>query len=840
MESDKISQTMKDRVIEDDPALYETRKQQGVIIETKMDIQKTGYDNMYKEILAKVDEGDALSNDYDRAMLASMMEENQKLRVKHNDNGFYQDQFDKIYKIYAETGTENARGLAMQGQLVNTPIGKAMQSKREVEKHRTEEQGKLVDDIDKVVEELFIEDDLVDVEKVGKKLEKSFKLPKAWIEQLKKDIADESLSKTQVKERLAKQLKIPSLTQAEFDEVTKIAEELDKLDPKSETYKKDQKELTDKIRRMIDQKNITFWQKVSSVQTMAMLMNVKTTFRNEVGNFLGFTTGQIDDVFSYLFDMPISAFTKQQGVLVPELDFRKYKWGKNAIKSLALYNDQTMSDNKYQKKKVFTPGSNMAKLEGILSVMISDVRHKQSRLDMMEGQIPKTERRAEKKGLKFDPESHRAEFNYYADYNTFNFDSGLAKWLDGIVKKTNEYTPFIHDKDFGLGTILAKFAKTPMNIVQYQLDHLGGDLLREGVRTSRLANKVGLANAITQNQTRMSRSLGKTATGASYIALGALLSNLGGFIDEEEDEDVKALLEANGVKGSYFNFTALRRSIFGGDPAYQEGDSTIDIKWMLPVAPFLILGSRLAKAKDEGEADTIMASLQTTVETMGASMSDFAELPFNRTLGILTSPYYSGMDKFNKILSGTVTGFIPSPVKQLAQGLDPTSKTYSKNTAVAFGQQIKANIPLLRNTVPARFDVKGEPITLVDNTTVGWDIFEMFFNPAYRDTIKEDKVLTKILDANEKGNVPSLPKVTKDSFSYGGTEYKMTPEQHKQYQKDYFEAYKKFYTKKNQDGNIMNAHDRASEEAKMKYMQANKIRYQKTETGRLKAPTVNK
>ena len=179
-------------------------------------------------------------------------------------------------------------------------------------------------------------------------------------------------------------------------------------------------------------------------------------------------------------------------------------------------------------------------------------------------------------------------------------------------------------------------------------------------------------------------------------------------------------------------------------------------------------------------------------------------------------------------------------MKQLAQGLDPTSKTYSKNTAVAFGQQIKANIPLLRNTVPARFDVKGEPITLVDNTTVGWDIFEMFFNPAYRDTIKEDKVLTKILDANEKGNVPSLPKVTKDSFSYGGTEYKMTPEQHKQYQKDYFEAYKKFYTKKNQDGNIMNAHDRASEEAKMKYMQANKIRYQKTETGRLKAPTVNK
>ena len=161
-----------------------------------------------------------------------------------------------------------------------------------------------------------------------------------------------------------------------------------------------------------------------------------------------------------------------------------------------------------------------------------------------------------------------------------------------------------------------------------------------------------LKNAIKRNQGKISRSLGKTATGMSYIALGALLSNAGAFVDEEKDKDTKALLEANGINGGYFNFSALRRAITGGDTNYQEGDSTISITWMLPVAPFLLLGSRLAKAKSDKEAEGIVENLQVMVESLGSSMKDFAELPFARTLGILTNSFDSGMDKFNKIFAG--------------------------------------------------------------------------------------------------------------------------------------------------------------------------------------------
>jgi len=844
MESDKVDQVMKDRVIADDPMLYEKMSIRDITMETISEVKRRGYDTVYNEIMARYEDGEKFTGKYNQSMIQSLIKENQYLRKKYKDTGYYQAQFDRLSKVYEESGTEEAQGLAMRKEMAATPIGKALGFKKEVDRLVKPEDKKLVDKMDDTldkhsedgytIEESEIEDFLADIDD-------TFNVPKNWLDSLKEDLVEKRTTLPEVKEKLRQELGIPVLTTAEFDEVTKFMEEIEKLDPESETYEKDKEKILDKARQIVRQKKITIWDKVSSIQTMAMLMNAKTTMRNEIGNFLGYGTGQLDDVFSYFFDTTLSKATGQRGTVNPALDPRKYHYVDGVRKSMAQYSDNLMKDTdmKYSKRKVFTPGSKLGKLEGVMTVMLSDKRHKEPRVQMLLEQIDNTKAWSEARGIEYDAESAKADVNFIADYYTFNFDSNLATWLDGLVKSTNKKFLF-KDEAFGLGTILAKFAKTPMNIAQFQLDHLGVDILREGIKTSKMARKIGIQNAIKENQGRISRALGKTSTGATYIALGALLSNLGAFNDEEEDKDVKALLEANGVKGSYFNFSALRRSLFGGKSGYQEGDTTVDIRWMLPVAPFLILGSRLAKAKDEEEQNTILDNFQTAVETMGSSMTDFAELPFNRTLGIVTSPYYSGMDKANQVLAGIVTGFVPSPVKQLAQGLDPTSKAYSKNTAVAFGQQIKAALPGLRNTVPTRFDIKGNPIEFTDNETVAGDIFEMFLNPAYTDTVKGDKDIEKILETNKRISLPSLPKVTRNTFSYGGTEYEMTPDQHQQFQQDYFEAYKRFYTKKNEAGNITDAHSRALEEAKKKYFKDNKIKFQTTESGRLKPPTIKK
>ena len=303
-----------------------------------------------------------------------------------------------------------------------------------------------------------------------------------------------------------------------------------------------------------------------------------------------------------------------------------------------------------------------------------------------------------------------------------------------------------------------------------------------------------------------------------------------------------------GIKGGYFNFSALRRSITSGTPSgYQDGDNVLSVNWLLPVAPFLLLGSRISNANSETESADISDVVQNIIEAGGASMQDFAELPFNRTLGILTNSYDSGIDKANKLAGGIVTGFVPSLVKQLAQGIDPTTKQYSKNSGEAVIQQIKATIPLpgFRDSVPNRFNVMGEVQTMTDNEYMATDIFEMFLNPAYRDTVETDKDLQRIMELNDKVTLPSLPKITKDNFDYGSENYKMEQEEHQQFQKDYFEAYKKFYRTK-KDGKYINAHDEARDTAKMKYMRRNNIKFETTSTGKLKAkksvkpPTMSK
>lgn len=843
MESDKVDQVMKDRVVADDPMLYETMKIRDVTMETYTEVKQKGYDPAYREVVAKYEQGEKFNGKYNQSTLQSLMKENQRLRRQFKDNGYYQEQFELLTKIYKEAGTEEAQGLVMRKEMADTAIGKVLEAQKVIEDSKTDQHKELEERLDKIMADVFNETLELDengnvkpdaeFDEVLLKIKKSFGLSNAWVKMLRQSLDDGTLSKIKMKEIIKEKMGIPMLKVTEMDKITVIMDKIDKLNPESETYTEDKQAILNEATMFYRNKDVTFWTKVSSYQTMAMLMNIKTTLRNEIGNAMGFTTSQFDDVYSFLFDTALSKVTKARGTYNPRNPLKlKYKDG--VVKSLEAYGNYLVdaTENKYIKRRVFAPGSVMGKMEGVMGVMLSDARWKQPRVQFLLEQIAATEKYAKERGLEYDAETAKMKenINFIADYDTFNFNSKPAQALDGVVKAMNK----IGNKDFGLGTLFAKFAKTPMNIIQYQLDHIGWDLFREGVKISKLSKSVGFENALKLRQGRVSRALGKTATGMSYVVLGSILSGLGGFVEEEEDKDVKNILEAQGIKGGYFNFSALRRSLTSNKPSsYEDGDTVISVNWMLPVAPFLLLGSRFANAKDDKESEGIADTLQSLIEAGGASMQDFAELPFNRTLGILTNSYDSGMDKANKLVGGTVTGFVPSVVKQFAQGLDPTSKQYSRNTSEAVVQQIKATLPGFRNTVPNRFNVTGETQTMTDNKYMAIDIFEMFTNPAYKDTVEFDKDLQKVMELDKKVTLPSLPKVTRDNFSYNSTNYKMTQEEHQEFQKEYWKAYKEGFQRKD-DGEYINAHDYASNKAKIWYLQSQKIKYATTSSGRLK------
>lgn len=848
LKTPNVPEAYKQNVITDDPMMYKESNRKARMFEANEAIDTKTYDVVVNEVLEthKADPK-AYTAKEGQATIQALMNKNFELRKQFKDNGFYQEQYEKLQKVWRETGTEAGQALNMRKEFYGDSVeGKILEAERIVEESKTKQHKELEERMNDILDDIFnktIELDEngrvkpdSDFEEVIAELKKEFGLTNAWIEMLRKSLDEGTLTKTKMKEIIKEKMGIPTLTMAEIDKITEIMEKLNGLDPESETYEKDKEAILKEATMVYAQKDVTFWTKLSTYQTMAMLMNVKTTLRNELGNLMGFTTSQVDDVYSFFFDTALSKFTNKRGTVNP-MNPLKFKYKDGVKKSFEAYGSYLVdaSDSKYVKRRVFAPGSKMGKLEGIMGVMLSDARWKQPRVQFLLDQIAATEQYAKARGLEYDAETARLKenINFIADYDTFNFDSKLGVWLDGVVKSTNEKILF-GNKDFGLGTLFAKFAKTPMNIIQYQLDHIGADLLREGVKLTKKSKQIGFENALKQNQGRISRALGKTATGMTYITLGAVLSNLGAFVAEEDDKDVKNILEAQGIKGGYFNFSALRRSITSGKPSsYQDGDNVLSVNWLLPVAPFLLLGSRIANARDKKEAQDISDKLQVIIEAGGASMQDFAELPFNRTLGILTNSYDSGMDKMNKLAGSAVTGFVPSAVKHIAQGIDPTSKQYSKKSGEAVIQQIKATVPGLRNTVPNRFDVTGETQMMVDNGNMAANIFEMFLNPAYRDTIEMDKDLQKVMDLNKKVGLPSLPKITKNYFSYKSNRYDMTQEEHQEFQSDYWEAYKRAYTKK-KNGDLINAHDYAMNQAKIKYLKKNKIKFETTSGGNLK------
>ena len=61
----------------------------------------------------------------------------------------------------------------------------------------------------------------------------------------------------------------------------------------------------------------------------------------------------------------------------------------------------------------------------------------------------------------------------------------------------------------------------------------------------------------------------------------------------------------------------------------------------------------------------------------------------------------------------------------------------------------------------------------------------------------------------------------------------MTQEEHREFQTTYWNAYKRTYNKKN-DGNFVNAHDYAMNQAKINYLKKKKVKFETTSSGNLK------
>jgi hypothetical protein len=513
----------------------------------------------------------------------------------------------------------------------------------------------------------------------------------------------------------------------------------------------------------------SFLSKVSTVQTMAQLLNPKTAIRNILGN-------GVLDLAEDLSRLPAVGIDKalkglglidERNMVLPNM---KTNWAnkligfKQGVEDVNLGIRTTGAAGNYDlTKEVFKPGSVGNKLEKLLGYELSSMdkafytgRYQSSLENMMKAQkvkVPTPEMKA----------SAEAE----ALYATFQNNSALSK---GLQKGKNALNA---GKEWGLGDFILKYPKTPGNIVNVGLDYSPVGFVK-GLKS--LHDGIKLKNIQTIRNGEL--LLGRSLVGSGLIAGGAFLAKQGIITGKQDGDFDKASADRDLGKGPFtFNITALGRLLKGEDTKARPGDITANYDWLQPNAIQLSMGANMIINNNSATQQ-----INTNLESLGAGIDTISEQPVFKGVkdfvGDLNSQQGGGIGKAAQgIATNSLSSFVPSLVNQLGQQFDNTKRsTYSDTPVGEAANKVKGRIPGARNTLYPSLNTLGNEQKQYD--VGGNNPFNVFFNPAFLNRVKDEPSLQLADDLNKKtGETSQYPRSLTGNQTIDGVKTKLTPEQ---------------------------------------------------------------
>lgn len=304
------------------------------------------------------------------------------------------------------------------------------------------------------------------------------------------------------------------------------------------------------------------------------------------------------------------------------------------------------------------------------------------------------------------------------------------------------------------------------------------------VETNRLQRKAALA-------------FGQATTGTGIIAAFAMLAAKGLLkrADDEDDADAKALRASEGISGTQLNLSALARWIEGESPDWKTGDDLISVEFLEPLNSLMTIGALVAK-------DNVDASFWEKVgnyggDSMEALYQSILEIPTMQTIQTVQStvqyhdedgalPLWAEIPF--EVARGSVTGFIPSPLRQAAQASDEVYReTYGdKNLWNQTKSSVQNSIPVARNQLDPKLDNFGQAKKLESTAR---NVLNAFVNPGSLRTYRQstvskelDRVYAATDDANiyPDRNAPYTTSYTKDGKK---KDFELTADERQAYQR---------------------------------------------------------
>lgn len=597
--------------------------------------------------------------------------------------------------------------------------------------------------------------------------------------------------------------------------------------------------------------------KISTYQTIAHLLNLRTGLRNIGSNQIFDLVDSAANNISLLPDVIFGAFTGRRTV-----GFEK-SWASKAKRSgareglrrswieasLDIDPDAANSRDKYGTarrtwKMTGNKGAQaMSTLEKAMGfeLNVTDEFHKGS----VTAETLESLARAVERG---DITQEEAEMwaREEALYRSFQDDTFVGIFLGNLknlfntigVGKSGKKLGKANIKEFGLGDLVQKYTQVPGALITRTLEFSPVGYLKalyntaqfvKATRTEKakisaaeeaqmLADEDGshkqrnrrareafrAKNAAEDARVEANKrqrvaalAFGRAITGTGLIMLFTMLAGKGILrrADDEDDADAKALKAAEGISGTQLNVSALGRWIEGESPEWQTGDDLMSVEFLEPLNALMTVGALVAK-------DNVDASFWEKVgnyggDSMEALYQSILEIPTMQTIQTVQStvqyhdedgalPLWAEIPF--EVARGSVTGFIPSPIRQAAQASDEVYReTYGdKNIWNQTKSSVQNSMPGARNQLDPKLDNFGQAKKLESTAR---NVLNAFVNPGSLRTYRQSTVskeLDRVYAATDDANIyPDRNAPYTTSYTQDGKkkDFKLTADERQAYQR---------------------------------------------------------
>jgi hypothetical protein len=509
-------------------------------------------------------------------------------------------------------------------------------------------------------------------------------------------------------------------------------------------------------------KNI--WDKISSLQVLAQLLNPKTFVRNIIGNgvFLGFEN--LSQAVGVPLDMLVGEITDKRTVSMPSfIDQIKggiQGWTEGVEEAKAGVDIKGINAKDLPRASAFE-SKEMKSLEMLLNISLkaTDRAFYQAAFrDSLRGQM--------QAGNVKVPTPEMVQVAHLDGlYRTFNDENALRTAFKSVKNAFNL------GQTWGMGDMIIKYPGTPASILMRGIEYSPLGFIQAAHILATAGSKANF------NQRAFVQSTARALTGTSMlVGTGMILATLG--LIRGKDEDKKAIKEteaAIGIKDYQINISGLIRFLSSGlDPkaaVMRPNDLMVSYDWMQPAAINLAMGANLVKgAKNSG-----VAMLADAIEAAGTTLQE--------------QPLVSGISRFFRsgspiegiieTFKGIPASFVPTVISQVRQLIDNVSRT--TRTDSSWGDvldseivnRVKMKIPGLSQTLAPWIDILGQVRKTYQNDTN--NPFNVFLNPSFVTRYKPTPTTDLVLDIwARSGETIQIPRISPKQITVRGVKRPLT------------------------------------------------------------------